>query len=229
MITIRKSNERGKSDLGWLKSHHSFSFASYFDPSYMGVSALRAINDDWVKPGKGFDTHSHENMEIISYLIKGTIEHRDTMGFHQKVTAGEVQVMSAGSGVSHSEFNSSATEDLHFLQIWIKPNIRGIKPSYQQKDFSEKKGLSLLISPDGNEGSLRIHQNARLFSIKLDNEKLAQDLKEDKIYYLQIVKGTLSLNNIDLSAGDAATLEGVATLYINTSDSTESLLIELPH
>lgn len=163
MIEIRRSDERGPADHGWLQSRHTFSFANYYDPKHMGVSALRVINDDKVAPGMGFSTHSHEDMEIISYVKKGTIEHKDSMDNVEKLPVGEFQLMSAGTGVTHSEYNPSSEESLEFLQIWIEPNVKGIEPGYQQKQFDKKEGLQLIISPDARDGSFLIHQDASLY------------------------------------------------------------------
>ncbi len=202
MITIRRAHERGHANHGWLDSHHTFSFADYYDPQHMGVSALRVINDDRVLPESGFDTHPHRNMEIISYVLEGAIEHKDTMGFHTQLKAGEVQVMSAGTGIYHSEFNATRDEPLHFLQIWIKPATAGIAPSYDQKDFSGAHGIKLIVSPDGRDGSLKIHQDACLYKVLLKQETSRTPLAAGRTYYLHVACGGLEFNGQRLAAGD---------------------------
>ena len=172
MINIRPSDERGRANHGWLQSRHTFSFASYYDPRFMGVSALRVINDDKVAPGNGFATHSHADMEIISYVKKGAIQHKDSMGNIETLPAGEFQLMSAGTGVTHSEYNPSTQEPLEFLQIWIQPNVYGIKPGYQQKKFPNHDGLQLIASPDARAGSLRLHQDACLHQLRLNADQV---------------------------------------------------------
>jgi hypothetical protein len=179
MIEIRPSEQRGPSDLGWLQSRHTFSFAGYYDPQHMGVSALRVINDDRVAPGAGFATHSHQDMEIISYVKQGSIEHRDSMGNVQVLPAGEFQLMSAGTGVTHSEYNPSSSERLEFLQIWIEPNQYGIEPAYQQKRFAGRTGLQLIASPDGRESSLLVHQDACLYQLLLATDQRDSHALED--------------------------------------------------
>jgi len=168
MAYRRRSNERGPGDLGWLQSRHTFSFGSYHDPDHMGVSVLRVINDDQVQPGAGFATHSHQDMEIISYVKQGTIEHKDSMGNVEVLPAGEFQLMSAGTGITHSEYNPSDSRALSFLQIWIQPDELGVKPGYQQKSFGKNRGLTPIISPDGRDGTLHIHQDAYLYQLRLD-------------------------------------------------------------
>ncbi len=227
MISLRRSNSRGHARHGWLDSRHSFSFANYYDPRFMGVSALRVINDDWVKPGYGFDTHPHRDMEIISYVLAGQIEHKDTMGFHTVLSAGDVQVMSAGTGILHSEYNPSNEEDLNFLQIWIQPDRTGVTPRYQQMNIADHQGLSLIASADGREGSLLIQQDASLYSVRLDQpQQLA--LQPDRRYYLHLISGTLSANEVQLSAGDAISLSAESVLQLTDCQQADALLFDLP-
>tara|TARA_R110002167_G_scaffold23131_2_gene82416 strand:+ start:2196 stop:2882 length:687 start_codon:yes stop_codon:yes gene_type:complete len=228
MITLRRSHERGQGQFDWLNTKHSFSFANYYDPRYMGVSALRVINDDWVKPGTGFETHPHQDMEIISYILEGSIEHQDTLNFHTTLKAGEVQVMSAGSGILHSEFNPSDSQALNFLQIWIEPNKKGVTPRYAQKDYSEAKGITLIVSSDGRNGSLPIHQQASLYKISLVSQATTFTTFKERTYYLHIARGALDVNGIRLEAGDGATIDHEPILNIEALDQAEGLLFELP-
>lgn len=228
MIQVRKADTRGHAEFGWLDSHHTFSFGSYHDPRYMGVSALRVINDDRVVPGAGFGAHPHRDMEIISYVLEGSIEHKDSLGSHSRLNAGELQVMSAGTGIVHSEFNPSATEGLHFLQIWIQPHTRGVEPRYEQHDVSALRGLSLVVSPDGHDGSLRIHQDARVWLARLDGETLVHDLPAGRTGYLQVARGTLTLNGVTLAQGDGATISGETRVVLDGGEGAEALLFDLP-
>lgn len=229
MIEIRRSEERGPSHYGWLSSRHTFSFASYYDPKFMGVSALRVINDDHVIPGKGFATHSHQDMEIISYVKKGMIEHKDSMGNIERLPAGEFQLMSAGTGVTHSEYNPSASEELEFLQIWIQPNTLGINPGYQQKRFADKQGLQLIASSDGRDGSLLLHQDASLYQLRLDGKaSRVLDVQEGRTIYVHVVAGSLSVNDVILSEGDGATVKDVSHVVFAGQQNSESLVFDLP-
>lgn len=229
MLKLRKSKERGQANFGWLDSKHSFSFGSYYDPRHMGVSALRVINDDWVDPGTGFDTHPHRDMEIISYVLEGSIEHKDTAGHHSVLTAGEVQLMSAGKGIFHSEYNTSNTDALHFLQIWIEPNENRLPPSYQQRDFGDKKGVTLIVSPDGRKDSLKINQNASMYQIKGDSEFQTEiPLDRSRTYYLHLARGELKLGQDELAAGDGATLREEEMVKLSAEEEFEALLFELP-
>lgn len=229
MINIRRSDERDPTNLGWLNSMHSFSFSGYYDPNHMGVSALRVINDDKVIPGGGFATHSHQDMEIISYVKSGTIDHKDSMGNIESLPAGEFQLMSAGSGVTHSEYNPSNSEPLEFLQIWIEPNIYRIEPGYQQKRFPDHKGLQLIASPDARDGSLLIHQDAELWQLKLDkNESAIHNLATDRTAYVHVVSGGLTIKSEQLQAGDAITIKNIPAVEFIAADSTEALLFDLP-
>jgi len=236
MLYIRRANERGTANFGWLNSHHSFSFGHYYDPRHMGISALRVINDDEVAPGAGFDTHGHRDMEIISYVLEGAIEHKDSMGNQFVVPAGEVQRMSAGTGITHSEFNHSAERPLKFLQIWIQPNQLGIKPGYEQKAIAQKGTLTPLVTPDGREDSLSIHQDADLFRLELNPENSEQDQEVDLQYqracgYLHIISGQAEIitdsQSLSFSAGDALAIQD-ETLKVRSKDKLTALWFDLP-
>ncbi|EWH09333.1 Pirin [Catenovulum agarivorans DS-2] len=231
MISVRKSSERGKASFGWLDSRHTFSFGHYYDPKHMGFSALRVINDDVVKPAAGFDTHGHKDMEIISYVLQGSIQHKDSAGNVQTLPAGEFQLMSAGKGILHSEYNASATEDLRFLQIWIEPNTFGGEPDYQQKDFGQQLGLTTIVTPDGQDGSLKIKQDAKLHQLILqpDQNFQFQSTLARKIY-VHIVNGKLGLAGITLSQGDGGKVTGESKLdFTNHHNANATALIfELP-
>jgi quercetin 2,3-dioxygenase len=231
MIEIRHSNERGAAEHGWLKSRHTFSFAGYYDPEHMGVSALRVINDDRVIPGNGFGTHSHQDMEIISYVKSGNIEHKDSMGNVERLPAGEFQLMTAGSGVTHSEYNPSTTEPLEFLQIWIQPNVYGIEPGYQQKRFDDMAGLQLIVSPDARHGSLLIHQDACLYQLRLPADQTAVlPLTSGRTVYVHVVAGDLTVAGEVLHEGDGATVKAVDTVKFAAAgnSATEALVFDLP-
>jgi quercetin 2,3-dioxygenase len=231
MITVRKSSDRGYADHGWLQSFHSFSFADYYDPKEMGWGSLRVINEDRVKPGKGFGTHGHRDMEIITYVLAGQLQHKDSMGNGEIIRPGEVQRMSAGTGVQHSEFNPSKDAEVHLLQIWIEPERTGITPSYEQKFFAaeEKRGkLRLVASPDGREGSVTVHQDARLYASLLDPvEQIVHQFASSRLGYLHLVEGAVSINGIDLNNGDAAKIEGEKELVITAEKNSELLLFDL--
>ncbi len=232
MIKIRKSNERGSADHGWLKAQHTFSFADYYDPSFKGFRVLRVINEDRVEPAQGFGTHGHQNMEIVTYVISGALEHKDSMGNGSVMKYGDVQYMSAGSGVTHSEFNHSKGEVVHLLQIWIFPNISGATPQYAQNhiESSAKKGRwKLIVSPDGADASIAIRQNAKIFSrIFSAHESAAYSLEEGRGAWVQIVKGNLELNGQPMSDGDGAAVESEAELKFKCTSETELLLFDLP-
>lgn len=229
MIEIRHSEERGKGNHGWLQSRHSFSFASYYDPAHMGVSALRVINDDKVQPGAGFATHSHQDMEIISYVKKGTIEHKDSMGNVEKLPAGEFQVMSAGTGVTHSEYNPSGTDSLEFLQIWIQPNVYGIEPGYQQKKFDHIEGLQLIASPDARQGSLQLHQDAYLLQLRLtQSSEVDYTLASGRRLYVHVISGRIGIEGQALDEGDGATIQHTQTIKFQGLDESEALVFDLP-
>lgn len=231
MLTVRKSAERGYADHGWLKSFHSFSFAAYYDPAHMGWGNLRVINEDRIAPGTGFGTHGHRDMEIISYVLEGNLAHKDSLGNVKGIPPGDVQRMSAGSGVQHSEFNHAPAVTTHFLQIWIEPNVTGIVPSYEQKTFAdaEKLGqLRLLASPDGAQGSVTIHADARLFAALLDGAQSASlALKPTRKAYVHLVRGALDVNGVALSTGDAALIEGESQLALNHARDAEVLVFDL--
>jgi len=232
MITIRHSNERGHANHGWLDSFHTFSFADYYDPAQMGVSVLRVINEDRVQPGAGFPTHGHRDMEIVSYVLEGALEHKDSMGNGSVIRPGDVQRMSAGTGVRHSEFNASNTELVHFLQIWILPDRNGHTPGYEQKHFSpaELNGtLRLIASPDGRNGSVTIHQDARLYAVKLDGKQsVSHELVSGRRAYVHAARGALQLNGQSLAAGDGALVEGETELLFEQGHNAEALLFDLP-
>jgi quercetin 2,3-dioxygenase len=231
MLNIRRSAERGQADHGWLRSQHSFSFAEYFDPAHVEFGALRVINEDRVAPGMGFGTHGHRDMEIISYVLDGALQHRDSMGNGSVMRPGDVQRMSAGTGVMHSEFNASQTEPVHFLQIWIQPAARGTAPGYEQKHFTaaQKRGrLCLVASPDGATDSLRIQQDARLYAGLLDGSESARlALAADRMAYVHVVRGRVQVNGVVLSSGDAAQLRDVATVDIHDGQDAEVLVFDL--
>lgn len=230
MIEIRRSNERGSADHGWLQSHYTFSFANYYDPAHMGVSALRVINDDVVAPGRGFGAHSHQDMEIISFVKKGQIQHKDSEGNVSVLPAGEFQLMSAGSGITHSEYNPSLDETLEFLQIWIMPDKVGIEPGYQQKQFNRNPGLNLIVSPDARDQSFLIHQNSYLYHLVLNNND-ASTLKtnNDRVVYVHLIKGELRIKDSKLMPGDGATISHLNEIeLLSGAENTEALVFDLP-
>ncbi|HKC16040.1 MAG TPA: pirin family protein [Steroidobacteraceae bacterium] len=232
MISLRPAAERGHARHGWLDSWHSFSFADYLDPRHVHFGPLRVINEDRVKAGAGFPPHRHEDMEIISYVLDGELEHRDSLGNGSIIRPGDVQRMSAGRGVSHSEFNPSRTAALHFLQIWIIPEVRGIEPEYEQRHVSaaERRGrLRLVASPDGAEESLRIHQDARVYAGLFDGaETAALALAPGRLGYVHLARGALSVNGQALQAGDGAQLQGTEALALSTASQAEVLVFDLP-
>ncbi|WP_261884054.1 pirin family protein [Vibrio pelagius] len=231
MITLRHANDRGTANFGWLDSKHTFSFGHYYDPKHMGFSALRVINDDLVKPGAGFDTHGHRDMEIISYVLEGVIEHKDSEGNVQTLPAGEFQLMSAGSGIYHSEYNGSQSEDLKFLQIWIQPNTSGNKPGYQQKYFGKNTGLTAIVTPDGRDGTLHIKQDASLFQLILEpGQSIELPIANDRKVYVHQVTGQLSVDDVLLTSGDGAKIEAQSQLsFANQSnESVTALVFDLP-
>jgi redox-sensitive bicupin YhaK (pirin superfamily) len=232
MIEVRRAAERGHAQHGWLDSWHSFSFADYHDPAHMGYSALRVINEDRIQPGTGFGTHGHRDMEIVSYVLEGALAHKDSMGTGSTIVPGDVQRMSAGRGVQHSEFNHSKDGVTHFLQIWIEPNVRGIPPGYEQKHFdaASKRGrLRLVASPDGADGSVTIHQDARIYAGLFDGaERAALPLAAGRKAYLHLVRGRLTVNGTPLGAGDALKASGVADIVLEKGEGAEALLFDLP-
>ena len=231
-IEIRRGGERGHAEHGWLDSWHSFSFADYYDPAHMGFSALRVINEDRIQPGTGFGTHGHRDMEIISYVLEGALGHKDSMGTGSTIVPGDVQRMSAGRGVQHSEQNHNKSGATHFLQIWIEPNVRGIAPDYEQKHFdaASKRGrLRLVASPDGAEGSVTIHQDARIFAGLFEGaERAAHPLAPGRKAYLHVVRGELTVNGTPLQAGDAVKMTGVSEVALEKGAGAEVLLFDLP-
>lgn len=232
MQEIRRSNERGFADHGWLKSFHTFSFADYFDPQHIEFGPLRVINEDRVQPGQGFGTHGHRDMEIISYVLEGALAHKDSIGTGSRIRPGDVQRMSAGRGVRHSEFNGSSTETVHFLQIWIQPNTHGIEPSYEQKYFApeDKRGrLRLIASPDAADGSVSIHQEARVYAGLFDGtETAALNVTEGRGLYVQVARGEVTSNGVALQAGDAMKLTETRKLELRNGKGAEVLVFDLP-
>ncbi|MCF8154303.1 MAG: pirin family protein [Rhodoferax sp.] len=231
MLTLRLSAERGWADHGWLKSYHSFSFAGYHDPAHMGFGNLRVINEDRIEPGTGFGMHGHRDMEIISYVMSGAIGHKDSIGNGASIPPGDVQRMSAGSGIMHSEFNHAQDSQTHFLQIWIEPNVTGIPPSYEQKSFadSDKRGkLRLVASPDGAQGSLTLHADARLYAGLFDGaEEIHLPLHPSRKSYVQLIRGELQVNGHTLQAGDAAKLQAESDLHLSGGKDAEVLVFDL--
>ena len=231
MITLRQSSDRGHANHGWLDSYHTFSFANYYDPNHMGFRALRVINEDWVQSGKGFGTHRHRDMEIITYVLDGALEHKDSLGNGAVITPGEVQRMSAGTGIMHSEFNPDQTEPVHLLQIWILPDRQGLQPSYEQRAFGleERQGkLRLIAARDGREGAVTIHQDVDLYSAVLQKgDRVSYQLQPNRYGWLQVAKGEVSLNGNALKAGDGVALSEAESLKIGTDTSAEILLFDL--
>lgn len=232
MNQIRLSSDRGHANHGWLDSHHSFSFGSYFDPEHIEYGPLRVINEDRVQPGNGFGTHGHRDMEIISYVLAGELAHRDSLGNGSVIRPGDVQRMSAGTGVRHSEFNPSQTEPVHFLQIWIQPSETGIAPSYEEKRFddADKRGrLRLIASPDAADGSVLIHQDARLYAGLLDGAESARlALAAGRRAYVHVARGALQVNGVALGAGDALKLAATGELRLDHGRDAEVLVFDLP-
>jgi len=231
MITTRPAKERGKTKTSWLDSNHTFSFNRYYDPRYTGFRDLLVINEDFVAPGQGFGTHSHENMEILSYVLEGALEHRDSTGAEGILRPNELQRMSAGTGVRHSEFNPSETEQTHFLQIWILPDQEGLKPEYEQHTFTENSrrgGWRLIGSPDGRDGSVTIHQNVKLYDALLKaGEALAYELDRNRHAWVQVIKGRITLNGSPLAMSDGAAVSNEKALAINAMTEAEVLLFDL--
>ncbi|MBM3358211.1 MAG: pirin family protein [Betaproteobacteria bacterium] len=232
MLAVRKSTERGHANHGWLESFHSFSFADYHDPAHMGFGPLRVINEDWVQPGQGFGMHGHRDMEIITYILEGALEHKDSMGNGSVIRPGSVQRMSAGTGVMHSEFNPSRTEPVHLLQIWIEPSAKGVNPGYEEKDFGtrEKQGrLRLIASPDGRDGSVTIHQDACVYSTVLDGaHRVVHRLAPGRRAYVHVAGGTVELNGMPLESGDGVKISDVSRLDFSGAKRAELLLFDLP-
>jgi len=231
MLTVRPNDARGHYDHGWLETYHSFSFAEYYDPKHMGFSHLRVINEDRIKPGTGFPTHGHRDMEIITYVLEGGIEHKDSMGNGSIIQTGELQRMTAGTGVTHSEYNASHETDAHFLQIWILPHRRGLTPDYEQKPFAIEQNtgqLMLLASPDGRADSVTIHQNTLLYAGRFEaGDEITHILPKGRKGYLQVVRGQVNFNGHDLATGDGAQIQLEPELQIRAETASEVLLFDL--
>jgi len=232
-LTIRPAHARGHADHGWLESYHSFSFANYHDPKYMNFGPLRVINEDRVQAGKGFGMHGHRDMEIISYVLEGSLEHKDSMGNGSVIKRGDIQIMSAGTGVRHSEYNPSPSDPVHFVQIWLLPDREGHAPRYDQKHFSDQDkagALRLLASQDGRDGSGKIHQDASLYATLLKtHETLDYAVRPDRKIWIQVLAGALSVNGQNLQTGDGLASDHESALHIaSTQDNTEILLFDLP-
>jgi redox-sensitive bicupin YhaK (pirin superfamily) len=232
MVQIRTSQQRGHANHGWLDSYHSFSFANYYDPNWMGFSVLRVINEDIIAPKQGFGMHSHADMEIITYVLQGNLAHKDSLGNVEVIHQGHVQRMTAGTGITHSEFNASDAEPVHLLQIWILPNQQGLTPSYEDKYFEDTQKQNqwcLLVSQNGENNSLIVHQDMALFAAKLNERKeLEYALKQDRSAYLQVASGGVEVNQKLLNAGDAAMFDNAQTIQITDMDDAEILLFDLP-
>ena len=231
MITVRKSEARGHANHGWLDSYHTFSFASYYDPNYMNFRSLRVINEDFVSPGKGFGTHGHSDMEIITYVLEGALEHKDSLGTGAVIKPGEVQRMTAGTGIQHSEFNHSQTDPVHLLQIWLLPDTKGLSPSYEQRDFplAERRGqLRLVAARDARDGAVKVHQDVDLYAAVLDkNSRVAHALGPNRHAWVQVARGSVLLNGLTLENGDAAAVSGETEVVIEAAEDAEFLLFDL--
>jgi redox-sensitive bicupin YhaK (pirin superfamily) len=231
MIRVRKASERGHFDHGWLDTYHSFSFARYYDPRHMGFRALRVINEDRVAPGRGFGTHPHRDMEIVTYVLDGALAHKDSLGTGSTIRPGELQRMSAGTGITHSEFNTSDSQPVHLYQIWLEPEREGLEPSYEQRAFPEGERhnrLRLVASPDGHDGSLTIRQDARLYLATLDGGRgVSHDLEPGRHAWLQVLRGDVGINGLALAAGDGAAISVEPGLTIRADGPSEVLLFDL--
>ncbi|HDL1260190.1 TPA: pirin family protein [Mannheimia haemolytica] len=228
MLQLRKANERGDGSFSWLKSYHTFSFANYYDLKHIHFSHLRVINEDFIAPNHGFGKHPHDNMEILTYMLKGRVAHEDSMGNKTEVKAGEFQIMSAGTGVFHSEINPDPNETLHLYQIWIIPNQKDVTPRYNQDRFAPKEGATLILSPNAEEGSFKIYQDMKLWRYQYPTAKSEQlALEPNRSYWLQVVKGNLNINGVELSTSDALGIRQEKALKINTQDDVEFLLFDL--
>ncbi|MEL7536441.1 MAG: pirin family protein [Pseudomonadota bacterium] len=231
MLAVRAANDRGTANLGWLNSKHTFSFGHYYDPEFMGFGPLRVINEDRVKPGQGFGTHGHSDMEIISYVLDGALEHKDSIGTGSVIRPGDVQRMTAGTGVRHSEYNASNTDPVHFLQIWILPERDALEPSYEQKHFdpAERRGrLRLVGSRDGRDGSITIHQDVDLYATLLNgDDQITHELAEGRKGWVQVARGSVRLNGETLTAGDGVALTGAQTVTLDGADDAEILLFDM--
>lgn len=229
MIYLRQAHERGHANHGWLDSWHTFSFASYYDANFMGFSALRVINEDVIDAGQGFGTHPHKDMEILTYVLKGTVEHQDSMGNKEQIPAGEFQIMSAGTGIKHSEYNASQTEPLHLYQIWIIPETNGITPRYEQRRFDAATGRQLVLSPDAREGSLKVYQDMELSRWPLEkNEQAVYSIEPGRRVWIQVVKGDVAVNGTQAKTSDAIAVWDEQVLAIDANEESEILLFDLP-
>ncbi|WP_293149226.1 MULTISPECIES: pirin family protein [unclassified Microcoleus] len=231
MIAVRKSEARGHANHGWLDSYHTFSFANYYDRNYMNFRSLRVINEDVVNPGKGFGTHGHSDMEIITYVLEGALEHKDSLGTGAVIKPGEVQRMSAGTGIQHSEFNPSQTDRVHLLQIWLLPDTNGLEPSYEQRDFplTERRGkLRLVAARDARDGAVKVHQDVDLYAAVLDkNSRVSHVLQPNRHAWIQVARGAVLLNGLSLEKGDGAAVSDEAELVIEAAEDAEFLLFDL--
>ena len=231
MIQVRKANDRGHANHGWLNTYHTFSFGSYYDPQHSRFRSLRVMNEDWIAPGQGFGTHPHNDMEIVTYVLEGALEHRDSMGHGEVLRPGEFQRMSAGTGITHSEFNPSSQEQTHLYQIWLFPDHKGIAPSYEQKAFpveGRQNKLQLVAAPDAAEGSLLIHQDARIFLSQIDEGKsVTTDLRPERHAWLQVLRGSVRLNGQSLQTGDGVAVSSESHLQIEGATASEIMLFDL--
>ncbi|EPL6454736.1 MULTISPECIES: pirin family protein [Providencia] len=229
MIYLRKANERGHANHGWLDSWHTFSFSSYYDEKFMGFSALRVINEDFIAAGQGFGTHPHKDMEILTYVLNGAVEHKDSMGNMEQIPAGEFQIMSAGTGIRHSEYNPNSDKELHLYQIWIIPEKTGIEPRYEQKRFDSLDGKQLVLSPDARDGSLKVYQDMELWRWALPvNDVHTHEIAEKRVVWIQVVKGTVEINGQKASTSDGLAIWEETSLTIKADEDSEILLFDLP-
>ncbi|KGA35086.1 pirin family protein [Pectobacterium brasiliense] len=229
MIYLRQAQDRGHANHGWLDSWHTFSFADYYDPDFMGFSALRVINEDVIEGGQGFGTHPHKDMEILTYVLSGAVEHQDSMGNKEQVPAGEFQIMSAGTGIRHSEYNASKDEQLHLYQIWIIPEKTGLTPRYEQKRFDVQQGRQLVLSPDAREGSLKVFQDMTLWRWALKaQEQSVYQIQADRRVWVQVVRGTVEINGQKAEASDAFAVWDETAISVHASEDSEILLFDLP-
>ncbi|MFT6633284.1 MAG: redox-sensitive bicupin YhaK (pirin superfamily) [Bacteriovoracaceae bacterium] len=229
MITKRIANERGHFKLKWLDARHGFSFGSYFDPNWMGFSKLRVVNEDIIAPNGGFDTHPHKNMEIISFIVEGELEHKDTLGNNSIIKSGQIQIMSAGSGILHSEFNPSNSKNTHSLQIWVEPAIQNIKPRYEQFDFVEpQEDLVLLASPTGGASIAKIYQDAFVYFAHFKTQNFSKELEEERKYWIQVIQGEAIINGVEVAPGDAVAIENEKTIEIKSCKNFKFLFFDLP-
>ncbi len=229
MVTVRPASERGHADHGWLNTYHTFSFDTYHDTRHMGFRSLRVINEDVVQPGRGFPTHGHRDMEIVTFVLAGALEHKDSMGNGSIIRPGDVQRMSAGTGVRHSEFNQSSSEPVHLLQIWILPNAQGLTPSYEQKRFEDQEQngrLRLIAAPDGRDGAVTIHQDASLYAARLQHGvSMRHEFQPGRHGWVQVARGAVAVNGVDLRAGDGAAISGERAIDITGQDGAESEML----